>query len=152
KKNIHQQQNAKAQVQIVNYAYLQKLFNPKSKKDTDLIETISSKFSLNKEQERAFRIITQHVISNTPEKLKMYLGGMGGTGKSQVIKALMFFFEQRQESHRFIAVAPTGSAAALIGGSTYHSMFGINDKPCTKQSLSEVKARLEDVDYVFFDE
>src|SRR5262249_29549936 len=65
KKNIHQQQNAKAQVQIVNYAYLQKLFHPKSKKDTDLIETISSKFSLNKEQERAFRIITQHVISNT---------------------------------------------------------------------------------------
>jgi len=51
--------------------------------------------------------------------LKLYIGGMGGTGKSQVIKALISFFEQRKESHRMIIVAPTGSAAALLAGSTY---------------------------------
>jgi hypothetical protein len=57
----------------------------------------------------------------------MYLGGMGGTGKTQVIKALSSFFESRKEAHRFIIIAPTGTAAALLGGSTYHSMFGINE-------------------------
>ena len=56
----------------------------------------------------------------------MYLGGMGGTGKSQILAALSDFFALRKEAHRFVIVAPTGSAAALLGGSTYHSMFGIN--------------------------
>ena len=46
----------------------------------------------------------------------MYLGGMGGTGKSQVLKALSYFFETRNESHQFTIFAPTGSAAALLGG------------------------------------
>jgi PIF1-like helicase len=56
----------------------------------------------------------------------MYIGGMAGTGKSQVFKALLEFFSLKNESHRLIVVAPTGSAAALLGGSTYHSAFGIN--------------------------
>jgi putative protein kinase ArgK-like GTPase of G3E family len=72
-------------------------------------------------------IIANHAISTNPEHLRMYLGGMGGTGKTQVIKALSSFFESRKEAHRFIIIAPTGTAAALLGGSTYHSMFGINE-------------------------
>jgi len=60
-----------------------------------------------------------------PSQLKMYLGGMGGTGKSQVIKALIYFFEKHNESHRILILAPTGSAAALLNGSTYHSILGI---------------------------
>ena len=63
----------------------------------------------------------------------MYLGGMGGTGRSQVIKALSYFFKGRKEAHRFIIVAPTGTAAALLGGSTYHSMFGINERMNTSK-------------------
>lgn len=55
------------------------------------------------------------------------LGGMGGTRKSQVIKAVVAFFDARHENHWFIVVAPTGSAAALINGATYHSVLGIND-------------------------
>jgi len=139
-------------VDIVNFDFLQKLFNSDSKKDLDIIDKISSQFSLNEEQERAYRIITQHVISKSTGKLRMYLGGMGGTGKTQVIKALMCFFEQRGELHRIIAVAPTGSAAALIGGSTYHSVFGIHENYNSKKTLSDVKARLDGVDYIFFDE
>ena len=50
---------------------------------------------------------------------------MGGTGKTQVIKALICMFNQRQEDHRFIVLAPTGTAAALLNGSTYHSLLGI---------------------------
>ena len=56
-----------------------------------------------------------------------------------------------KEAHRFVIVAPTGSAAALLGGSTYHSIFGINDFNNHSQ-LSQVKANLAGVQYVFFDE
>ena len=37
----------------------------------------------------------------------MYLAGMGGTGKSQVLKALVEFFKLRNESHRIIIIALT---------------------------------------------
>jgi len=58
----------------------------------------------------------------------MYLGGMGGTGKSQVIKALIAFFDRCNEAHRIMILAPTGTAAALLNGSTYHSALGVQSK------------------------
>ena len=139
-------------VEVVDYGFLQKLFSHKIKKDIDVIEAISNEFSLNEEQERAYRIITQHAISKSPAKLRMYLGGMGGTGKSQVIKALMKFFERRGELHRFLTVAPTGSSAAIIGGSTYHSVFGIHENSNSLKTLRDVKEKLQGVDYIFLDE
>jgi hypothetical protein len=57
----------------------------------------------------------------------MYLGGVGGTLKSTVIKALIKFFEDWGEAHRFLVLAPTGAAAALLNGRTYHSVLGIRD-------------------------
>ncbi len=81
----------------------------------------------------------------------MYLGGMGGTGKSQVIKALSHFFIARNEAHCFIIVAPTGTAATLLGALTYHSIFGINDRGGGSR-LGYIKAKLEGVEYVFFNE
>ena len=82
-------------------------------------------FSLNEEQKRAFYIIANHASDTCPEQLKMYLGGMGGTGKTQVIKALILMFDHRQENHRFIVLASTGTAAALLNESTYHLILGI---------------------------
>ncbi|KAF8224637.1 hypothetical protein L208DRAFT_1510534 [Tricholoma matsutake] len=79
---------------------------------------------------------------------------MAGTGKSQVLKSLVEFFILKKESHCFIIVAPTGSAAALLQGSTYHSIFGINSdgKRISGIQLAQVKERLGGVDYVFLDE
>ena len=54
-----------------------------------------------------------------------------------------------------IVVAPTGAAAALLGGSTYHSVFGINSKSegeSNSVSAEQVCSRLDGVDYVFLDE
>ena len=76
----------------------------------------------------------------------MHIGGMGGMGKSQVLKALIEFFQCKKESHQFIVVALTGSAAVLLGGSTYHYMFGISDFTSLKSAnlqLAEVKQRLQ---------
>ena len=50
-----------------------------------------------------------------------------------------------------IVVAPTGTAAALLGGSTYHSMFSINDRSGTNK-VGHIKAKLTGAEYVFFDE
>ena len=85
----------------------------------------------------------------------MYLGGMGGTGKSQVIKALSIFLEKRNEAHRFAILGPTGTSAALLNSSTYHSFlelgFGNNNKN-EAVNIAQVKMKLEGVNYIFIDE
>ena len=130
-------------------SYLDKKFHISGA--SELVDLNVKAYSLNEEQDRAFRIIANHAISDYPEQLRMYLGGMGGTGKTQVIKALTNFFVQRKEAHRFIVVAPTGTAAALLGGATYHSTFGINDRSGPSR-VGHIKAKLEGVEYVFLDE
>lgn len=53
-----------------------------------------------------------------------------------------------------MCLAPTGVAAALIGGSTYHSVLAVNR--CAKKEvltiLIEARAKVQNVDYVFVDE
>jgi len=92
------------------------------------------------------------VLPNS-EPLKMYIGGMGGTGKTQVLTALCKYFEIRQEAYQFVVVAPTGSAAALISGSAYHSVLGINDmngEAQTTKTMTQVCT--QGVNYIFLDE
>jgi hypothetical protein len=140
-------------VKVMDKAYLQKKYH--TTKHNGCISTICNEYSLNDEQELAFKIIANHVVLPNSEPLKMYLGGMGGTGKTQVLKAVSKFFENRNESYRFVIVAPTGTAAALLSGSTYHSVFGINDMTSDAQStkaLTQVCTRLQGVDYIFMDE
>ena len=140
-------------VKIVDQRYIDQTFETTSDADGELIVHTTKKFRLNREQERAFRIVANHATMEDPEKLRMYLGGMGGTGKSQVIKALMSFFDERKENHRFIVTAPTGAAAALLNGSTYHSVLGISDgKFVNANSIAQIRMRLDGVDYIFLDE
>ncbi|KAF8222208.1 hypothetical protein L208DRAFT_1323845, partial [Tricholoma matsutake] len=88
------------------------------------------------------------------DQLKMYLGGMAGTGKTHVLQVLTQFFSHKKVAHHFVVVAPTGSAAALLNGSTYHYMFSIESdgRKITNTQMAQVKTRLEGVDYIFFDE
>lgn len=139
-------------VKIISKYYLQCKFYTTNEEDP--INGICSFYSLNEDQERAFKIISHHALVRESEQLKMYIGGMGGTGKTQVIRALSCFFADRNEPYRFISVAPTGTAAALLSGSTYHSKFAINDfqKKASEKSLSNVRNELIRVDYVFLDE
>src|ERR1700722_14160865 len=133
------------------------MFKAQSESAQKLIEDVVEKFELTSDQERAFRIVANHAVSPGAEQLMMYVGGMGGTGKSQVIKALMEFYKSRNESHRFVVLAPTGTAAALLHGSTYHSFLGV---PIDSQTAfrnettnnEQVKTRLDGVEYIFLDE
>ena len=83
----------------------------------------------------------------------MYLGGMGSTSKSQVIKSLIYFFREKLQSYRFIVLASTGSAAVLINGSIYHSVLGIRDiESESKKTKAQIKDRMTGVEYIFVDE
>ena len=68
-------------------------FKAKVEKEQNIIDSTVTDFLLNTEQERAFRIIANHASTQKPEQLIMYIGGMAGTGKSQVIKTLMAFLK-----------------------------------------------------------
>ena len=143
------------EVEIVDRLYLQKSFKAKSAAAQKLIDETVQEFTLNTEQERAFRIVANHSVEPKSEQLKMYLGGMGGTGKSQVIKALSIFLERRNEAHRFVILGSTGTSAALLNGSTYHSYLGLgfgNNKKNEAVNIAQVKMRLEGVNYIFIDE
>ena len=84
-------------VKIADKSYLTKKIH---KPDTQqVLDTIVKKFSLNTDQEKAFRIVATHASDPYSEPLRMYIGGMAGTGKSQVLKALKTFFKERNESY-----------------------------------------------------
>ncbi|KIM86545.1 hypothetical protein PILCRDRAFT_64999, partial [Piloderma croceum F 1598] len=151
-----------AGVKIVDKTYLTAKFKAKVEKEQNIIDNTVSDFLLNTDQERAFRIIANHASTEKPEQLIMYIGGMAETEKSQVIKALTSFFERRNESHCIVITPPTGTAAALVGGSTYHSILGFNDKSASTISMAKVRTRLDgvhvgpccvhNINYMFLDE
>lgn len=58
----------------------------------------------------------------------IYLTGFAGTGKSTV--AVEGMERLRKAKRKFIAMAPTGMAAAKIEGETIHSMFRLNPHIC----------------------
>ena len=73
-------------------SYLSWTFVPDQPGAVNILNEVILNFKLNLEQERAFCIVANHATIDNPTQLKMYLGGMGGTGKSQVLKALIEFF------------------------------------------------------------
>lgn len=141
--------------------YFGRNFKAENERAQAFIDSTVTEYHLNTEQERAFRIIANHASGFQEEQLRMYLGGMGGTGKSQVIKAIIHFFGLRNEAHRFAVVAPTGTAAALLNGFTYHYLLAIqsrneedNDEGFRNlaTAVATASSRLEGVEYIFLDE
>ncbi len=121
-----------------------KNYSKDQKKVTELKTTITSSFSLNKEQERAFKIITNHATSNTSQRLQMYLGGMAGTGKTQVLRAVTKFFEDIGQSSQIVLLAPTGSAAALNWWIYLPSYLGImENRQLSQTTMSKIRQRLK---------
>jgi ATP-dependent exoDNAse (exonuclease V) alpha subunit len=58
----------------------------------------------------------------------MMMTGPGGTGKTHVVKTLAHLMSAFGCGHLIRFLAPTGTAAALINGTTLHSGFGIDIK------------------------
>ena len=71
------------QIKIVDKKYfLSKDFKASNAKAQKLIDSTATQFSFNKAQEHTFKIAANHAIESNGEQLKVYLGGMAGTGKS----------------------------------------------------------------------
>ena len=60
------------------------------------------------------------------DQMLLYIGGEGGTGKSQIIKALALGFELLKCQSEVLMMAPTGNAAFNIDGQTIHQALNID--------------------------
>ena len=121
--------------------------------DLDLIAGVIAdvQFKLNKKQKVAFNKAISNVIKRErkeeTEQIIMYVGGAGGTGKSQVIKAIVAFHKEIKAKRKVKLTANTGTAAKHIGGSTTTSLFNFRRGNTTK-----LQKKFEEVDTVIVDE
>ena len=102
----------------------------------------------NKEQLRAFELVAQHVCFGG-DQLLMYVGGVGGTGKTHVVNSILRLFSLLGKGDKILVAAPTGAAAILIGGHTIHSLTLLPDAP--GKNLQELCDIWEKVDYLVLD-
>ncbi|CAF1033917.1 unnamed protein product [Rotaria sordida] len=125
--------------------------------------SIIDEFTLNKEQRAAFLIITSHLdgdnrcrTGDNNGQLIMCIPGCGGTGKSQLIRALTKYFLITKRMQMMRKLAPTGIAAAEIDGMTIHSFLGEqrnSRKPRTiKPGDSKLEKEWRSVEYLLIDE
>jgi ATP-dependent exoDNAse (exonuclease V) alpha subunit len=99
------------------------------------------------------------VIGNEDNQLLMCVPGCGGTGKSQLIRAITKYFEVTKRVKMLRKLAPTSIAAAEIDGLTIHSFLGESHKIPTKQRSrtfkpgdSKLETQWRHVKYLIIDE
>ncbi|CAF4167889.1 unnamed protein product, partial [Rotaria sordida] len=126
-------------------------------------KSVADEFTLNREQRAAFMIITSHLdgdsrcrTGDNNGQLIICIPGCGGTGKSQFIRALTKYFLVTKRIQMMRKLAPTGIAAAEIGGMTIHSFLGEqrnSGKPRTiKSGDSKLEKEWRLVEYLLIDE
>lgn len=88
--------------------------------------------------------------------LIMCVPGCGGTGKSQLIRAITKYFSVTNRLQKMRKVAPTGIAAAEIEGMTIHSFLGEQRNSGKPRNIKPGDAKLEKewkhVEYLLIDE
>jgi PIF1-like helicase len=94
-----------------------------------MLAMITSQYPLNQKQRVIVRALVLHVlhpvrINSVRDQFLLYLGGIGGVGKTYLIKALMFGLSIMQKHDDVLLTASTGAAAVNISGATYHSALG----------------------------
>ncbi|KAI0059801.1 hypothetical protein BV25DRAFT_1808423, partial [Artomyces pyxidatus] len=92
--------------------------------ESDILECLLREKGIldNEEQERALRMMAEHHMSRDSSQLLMYIAGVGGTGKSHVIKTIAEYFRRVDAASQLFVSAPTGIAAVLIEGYTIHAL------------------------------
>ena len=103
----------------------------------------------NVEQERAFRIVGGH-LRQGGDQLLMYIAGVGGTGKTHVVKAIRRLFELLNRSKEILVGAPTGAAAKNIDGYTVHSLVMLKSKG--RKNIAKLQELWAPVRYFIIDE
>ncbi|THH14508.1 hypothetical protein EW146_g5828 [Bondarzewia mesenterica] len=114
---------------------------------------------LNKDQKRAYDIISWHLRENLagkdPPPLRMVIHGEGGTGKSKVIQTVTELFGELGAQHMLAKAAYTGVAASLINGKTTHVLCAISPRTTAKISdaaRKQLQAEWTHREYLILDE
>ena len=115
-----------------------------------ILAFVRSHVPLNFKQQLAVRKTLQHIIeahrTSTDDQALVYVGGEGGVGKSQIIKAIRFVMRALNREHELILMAPTGAAADNINGNTYHTCLGIRPKSNSESANARrSKMRLDQI-------
>ncbi|CAF4961669.1 unnamed protein product [Rotaria socialis] len=124
---------------------------------------IADEFTLNREQRAAFMIITSHLdggsrcrTGDNSGQLIMCVPGCGGTGKSQLMRALTKYFLVTKTTQMVRKLAPTGIAAAEIGGMAIHSFLGEQRNSSKPRTIKAGDLKLEKewrlIEYFLIDE
>ncbi|CAF1233900.1 unnamed protein product [Rotaria magnacalcarata] len=126
-------------------------------------KSIADEFTLNRKQRTAFMIITSHLdgdsrcrTGDNSDQLIMCIPGCGGTGKSQLIRALTKYFLVTKRTQMMRKLAPTGIAASEIGGMTIHSFLGEQRNSGKPRTIKAGDLKLEKewrlIEYLLIDE
>ncbi|PPQ74557.1 hypothetical protein CVT26_007815 [Gymnopilus dilepis] len=120
----------------------------------NIVENVIREMNLlsNADQLDAFMTVANHLAEENPQQLLMFVSGVGGTGKSHVIKAIVRLFENANKRKSLLLGAPTGSAALLIGGSTLHSLILETTGASRTKNMSLLTAIWKGVKYLIIDE
>ncbi|KAH7918548.1 hypothetical protein BV22DRAFT_976974, partial [Leucogyrophana mollusca] len=76
----------------------------------------------NADQVRALGLIADHFLYRALDQLFLFITGIGGSGKSHVISAVVEMFKRCGVSEKLMLSAPTGCSAILINGYTIHAL------------------------------
>lgn len=104
----------------------------------------------NPEQLRAFKIIARHVFSGR-DQLLMYIAGVGGTGKSHLVQAVVLLFERIGRRNELVLGGPTGISAVVIGGTTLHKLVMWSDTS-KKRNFKDLRDFWCNLKYLVVDE
>ena len=81
----------------------------------------------------------------------MYISGVGGTGKSHIIKCIVKFFTRCGAAHCILLSAPTGIAAKLSNSFTAHSLTFMTHNE-DKVNLQKLTDLWKDINYLVVNE
>jgi len=144
---LHPALNSIESVPNLAYRRLQVGYSPSC---ATLTELIKQDLPLNRKQ----GLIVERVLSGAlawkkhaydaskREQILLYVGGEGGVGKSQVIKAIVAGMDLIKRKDEVILLAPTGAAANNIGGNTIHTALGIS---IAKKRKPQVSPRVKEL-------
>jgi hypothetical protein len=111
---------------------------------------IISQYPLNQKQGMIIRALFLRIlhpirIDSVRDQFLLYLGGVGGVGKTHLIKAFIFGLSIMRKHDDVLLTASTGAAAANVNGATYHSALGFGKngnqpvRQATKSRLAHKK-------------
>ena len=101
----------------------------------------------------AFDLIYEHTFGLLhAEQLLLIVVGTAGTGKSFLINAIRYLFEEQGRTQSLKVTAPTGIAAANIQGSTVFSLLSLMNHNLSGERLHRIQTVMNDVKLLVIDE